>query len=421
MSAALARSVSSLRIPNYRRYFAGQVVSLSGNWMQIVAETWLILTLTGSGVAVGIVSGLQFLPMLLFGAWGGSIADRFDKRKLLLVTQALLAIPALLMWGATAGGVITPAMVYGLVLLRGFVTAIDNPTRQSFVIEMVGHGQLVNAVSLNSVIVHSARIVGPALAGGLIATVGVEPCFLVNASSFAVMIWALATMNRSELLSERTRGKRRGGVREALRYVASTPALAIPLGMMALVGTLGFNFPTLVPLLARFSFGGDATTYTLLFASLAAGSVVGALATGARGRTSSGLLVASAAAFGVFALLAAAAPTIALEALALAPMGAASVTFAAGVNSTLQLDADPAMRGRVMALYSVVFIGSTPIGGPITGLLAETLGPRSGLVMTAAAAFVAAIVARWAFRRAREAAASRPEAGRGRALASGSA
>lgn len=421
MSAALARSVSSLRIPNYRRYFAGQVVSLSGNWMQIVAETWLILTLTGSGVAVGVVAGLQFLPMLLFGAWGGSIADRFDKRRLLLVTQALLAIPALLMWGAAAGGVITPAMVYGLVLMRGFVTAIDNPTRQSFVIEMVGHGQLVNAVSLNSVIVHSARIVGPALAGGLIATIGVEPCFLVNASSFAVMVWALTTMNRSELLGEPPSGKRRGGVREALRYVAATPALAIPLAMMALVGTLGFNFPTLVPLLARFSFEGDATTYTLLFASLAVGSVVGALATGARGRTSSELLVASAAAFGAFALLAAAAPTIALEALALAPMGAASVTFAAGINSTLQLDADPAMRGRVMALYSVVFIGSTPIGGPLTGLLAEALGPRAGLVMTAAAAFVAAIAARWAFRRAREAAASLPEAGRGRALASGSA
>ena len=420
MSAALARSVSSLRIPNYRRYFAGQVVSLSGNWMQIVAETWLILMLTGSGVAVGIVSGLQFLPMLLFGAWGGSIADRFDKRRLLLVTQALLAIPALAMWAASAGGVISPGMVYGLVLLRGLVTAIDNPTRQSFVIEMVGHSQLVNAVSLNSVIVHSARIVGPALAGGLIATIGVEPCFLVNASSFAVMVWALATMNRGELLSETRAGERRGGVREALRYVAATPALAIPLGMMAVVGTLGFNFPVLIPLLARFTFEGDATTYTLLFACLAAGSVIGALATGARGRTGSGLLVASVAAFGVFALLAAAAPTIWLEALALAPMGAASVTFAAGVNSTLQLDAEPAMRGRVMALYSVVFIGSTPIGGPLTGWLSEAIGPRAGLVMTAAAAFVAALGARWAFARAREAAASRQAGGRGRALASGS-
>ncbi|MBA2240880.1 MAG: MFS transporter, partial [Solirubrobacterales bacterium] len=288
MSAALRRSVSSLQIPNYRRYFAGQVASLSGNWMQIVAEMWLILTLTGSGVAVGITAGLQFLPMLLFGAWGGAIADRFDKRRLLLVTQAMLALPALALWGVSAGGIVEPWMVYALVLVRGSVAAVDSPTRQSFVIEMVGPGQLVSAVGLNSVIIHSARIAGPALGGGLIATVGVEPCFLINAASFGVMVWALRSMDVGELIDDRPDGRGEDGVRAALRYVLATPALLIPLAMMALVGTLGFNFQVVLPLIARFAFDGGPVAYTSLAAALGAGSVLGALAIGARGRVGPG-------------------------------------------------------------------------------------------------------------------------------------
>ena len=195
MTAALRRSFSSLEIPNYRRYFAGQIVSLSGNWMQMVAEMWLILELTGSGVAVGVTSALQFLPILVFGAWGGVIADRWPKRSLLVVTQTAMAVPALALWGLTATGAVVPWMVFALVFVRGLVNAVDNPTRQSFVIEMVGADRVVNAVGLNSVLVHSARILGPAGAGLLIATVGIAPCFLLNAATFAAMIVALRGMD----------------------------------------------------------------------------------------------------------------------------------------------------------------------------------------------------------------------------------
>jgi MFS family permease len=400
MSAALRRSFTSLQIPNYRRYFAGQIVSLSGNWMQMVAEMWLVLELTGSGVAVGVTSALQFLPILVFGAWGGVIADRFDKRSLLVVTQTSMAAPAVALWGLTAGGAVEPWMVFGLVFVRGAVNSIDNPTRQSFVIEMVGADRVVNAVGLNSALIHSARILGPAGAGALIATVGVAPCFLVNAATFGAMIVALRGMDR-ERLAPAPRPER-GGVREAIAYLRREPSLLIPLAMMALVGTLAFNFQVLLPLLGRFTYEGGAAAYTALAVAMALGSVAGALATGARGRVSERLLVASAAGFGAFALLAAAAPTLGTAMVALVPLGFASVTFAAGVNSTLQLDADPAMRGRVMALYSVVFLGSTPIGGPVVGGLAQVAGPRAGLVLAGVAALSAAVAGWVAFARQRD-------------------
>ncbi len=399
MSAALRRSFTSLAVPNYRRYFAGQIVSLSGNWMQVVAEMWLVLTLTGSGLAVGITSALQFLPMMLFGAWGGLLADRFPKRSLLTVTQALMAAPAIALWGLTTAGVVAPWMVYALVFARGAVNSVDNPTRQSFAIEMVGPERVVNAVSLNNVLIHSARIVGPATAGVVIATLGVAPCFLINALSFAAMIVALRAMDPRQLRTAPRAPRGAGAVRAGLRYVLATPALAIPLGMMAVVGTLGYNFQVVLPLLARFSFDGGAGTYTALAVAMGAGSVVGALAAGARSRVGPRLLVAAAFGFGVVALIAAGAPTLALEVAALVPLGAASVTFAAGVNSSLQLAADPAMRGRVMALYSIVFLGSAPIGGPIVGWLGEAIDPRAGLVLAGAAGLAAAVGARAAFAR----------------------
>jgi MFS family permease len=396
VTEALRRSFDSLHVPNYRRYFAGQVVSLSGNWMQMVAETWLVLELTGSGIAVGLTAAFQFLPVLLFGAYGGLLADRYDKRRLLMLTQAVMALPALGLWGLTAGGVIQPWMVFVLVFLRGTVNAVDNPTRQAFVIEMVGSRRLVNAVSLNSVIVHCARMVGPALAGLIIAAAGVEPCFLLNAATFAVMIAALSRMEVTELRTPQTVEREPGALRAALRYVRNTPALAIPLAMMALVGTLGFNFQVLLPLLAKSSFEGGPKTYGLLVSAMGVGSIAGALAVGARGRVSMRILIAASTAFGGFTLLAAAAPTLWFEVAALMLVGGASVTFAAGVNSSLQLAVEPAMRGRVMALYSVVFLGSTPIGAPIAGWLSESAGPRTGLLLGAIAALVAAAAARGA-------------------------
>jgi MFS family permease len=399
VSAAVRRSFHSLSVPNYRRYFAGQVVSLSGNWMQTVAAVWLILSLTGSGVAVGLTTALQFLPMLLFGAWGGLLADRFAKRRLLMVTQALMAIPAIGLFAVTETGVVTPWMVYLAVFAMGAVNAVDNPTRQSFVIEMVGPDRVVNAVSLNSVIVQSARIVGPAIGGLLIAAFGLGPCFAVNALSFAAMIAALWRMDPAQLRAAPTGGREPGAIRAGLRYVRRTPALAVPLALMALVGTFGFNFQVVLPLLARFSFDGGAGAYAVLVSAMGVGSVAGALITGAHGRTGPRLIAAAALAFGVAALLAAAMPALAFEIPMLALLGAAAVTFAASINSTLQLAVEPAMRGRVMALYSVVFLGSTPIGGPLTGWLSQAYDPRVALLLAAIAGLSAAWAARVSFAR----------------------
>ena len=400
MTAVLRRTFSSLEIPNYRRWFAGQVISISGNWMQTVAEMWLIVELTGSGVAVGLTAALQFLPILVLGAWGGLLADRMAKRKLIMHTQALMAVPALAMWLLTLTGQIEAWMVFALVLARGLVTAIDNPARQSFVSEIVGSERVVNAIALNSVVIHSSRIIGPALAGSVIAFVDISICFLLNALTFAAMIVALRGMDPARLDTPRPAPRASGELRSALRYVLRTPALMIPLAMMAVVGTLSFNFQVLMPLLADMTWHGDATTYAALTTAMGVGSVGGALAAGARGHVSSGLLIGASAGFGVLLLVVAAAPTLALQLAALVPLGALSVTFASGINSSIQLAVDPAMRGRVMAIYSMVFLGSTPIGSLLVGWLAELSGPRAGFALGAAAALLAAMGARIAFRRA---------------------
>jgi MFS family permease len=401
VSAGLRRSFDSLSVPNYRRYFLGQLVSLSGTWMQTVAALWLMLSLTGSGVAVGLTTALQFLPMLLFGAWGGLLADRFSKRKLLIVTQALMAIPAVGLFIVTEAGVAAPWMVFVAVFAMGSVNAVDNPTRQSFAIEMVGADRVVNAVSLNSVIVQSARIVGPAFAGLLIAGAGVGPCFAVNVLSFGAMIYALWGMDPAKLRSGPRARREPGAIRAGLRYVRATPQLAIPLALMALVGTFGFNFQVILPLLARFSFGGGAGTYAALVSAMGVGSVAGALVTGAHGRTSPRLIAGTALAFGGAALLAALAPAMAVEIAALVALGAASVTFAATINSSLQLAVKPHMRGRVMSLYSVVLLGSTPIGGPLAGWLSQAYDPRWALLLAAISGLSAAWAARICFTRLR--------------------
>ena len=398
MTAALTRTFASLSLPNYRRFFAGHVVSVSGNWMQTVAEMWLIVQLTGSGVTVGLTVALQFAPMLLFGAWGGLLADRFAKRRLLQLTQAMMALPAIALWALTASGTVTVGLVYVLVFLRGSVNAIDNPARQSFVFELVGPDRLVNAVSLNSVIIHAGRIVGPGLAGIVIAVAGVAPCFALNALTFVVMIVALRAMDPRELRTPAPAPRQPGQLRAALRHVWATPELRIPLGMMALVGTLSFNFQVLLPLLASKTWHGGASTYAAMMVAMAAGSIVGALAAGARARVSSRLIVLAAAAFGIAEFLVAAAPTLPLQTALLVPTGAASVTFAAGVNSALQLAVSPALRGRVMALYAVVFLGSTAIGAPFIGWLAEAAGPRAGVLVGGIAALVAAGWALFAYR-----------------------
>jgi MFS family permease len=402
VSAALRRSFNSLEVPNYRRYFAGQLISLSGTWMQTVAAIWLILSLTDSGIAVGLTTALQFLPMLLIGAWGGLLADRIPKRRLLITTQALMAIPAIGLFAVTATGIAAPWMVYLAVFAMGSVNAVDNPTRQSFVIEMVGPDRVVNAVSLNSVIVQSARIVGPALAGLLIAGFGVVPCFAINALTFIAMIVALWGMDPRGLHTAPVAAREPGAIRAGLRYVGRTPELAVPLALMALVGTLGFNFQVVLPMLAKFSFDGGAGAYAVLVSAMGVGSIAGALVTGHHGRTGPRLIAGGALAFGVSALLSAAMPSLALEIPMLALLGAAAVTFAATINSTLQLAVSPEMRGRVMALYSVVFLGSTPIGGPLTGWLSEAYSPRVALLLAGITGLSAAWAAHVSFARLRE-------------------
>jgi len=399
VTAAVRRSFDSLSVPNYRRYFTGQLVSLSGNWMQIVAEVWLILSLTGSGLAVGLTTALQFLPILIFGALGGLLADRFSKRNLLLGTQLAMMVPVLALAAVTLAGVVAPWMVYALVFARGLVIAVDTPTRQAFVIEMVGPDRVVNAVSLNSVLVHGARIAGPAVTGIVIAIAGVGYCFLINATTFVAMLIALRLMVPAELRTAPPSGAGPGAIRAALRYVWATPALKMPLVLMALLGTVGLNFQVIVPLLARFTFQGDASAYAILLAAMGAGSIVGALVTGARNQTGPATITGAALAFGVLALLASAAPSLALEVPVMALLGAAAVTFAATINSLMQLAVEPAMRGRVMALYTVVVLGSNPIGAPLIGWISEAYAPRAALVVMAAAGLTVALLARIGFAR----------------------
>jgi MFS family permease len=399
-AAPLRRSVASLTLPNYRRFFIGQVVSVSGNWMQNVAAMWLVLHLTGSGTAVGLTAAAQFTPLLLVGAWGGLIADRLPKRRLLTITQALLALPPLILFGLVTTGSVQAWMVIALAFAGGCVTAFDNPARQSFVVEIVGADRVVNAVSLNSVVVQSSRIAGPGAAAAVIALGGVGPCFLINGLSFFVMIAALRRMNPLELQPAPPAVREKGQLRAALRYVAATPALRLPLVMMAVVGTFSFNFPTLLPLLAKFTFHGTATAFALLSGALAAGSITGALTMGSRERVDNRFLALSAFAFGALTLVAAIAPSYGLMLVALALVGVASVSFSAGTNSAVQLAATPEMRGRVMALYSIVFIGSTPIGAPIVGWLSSAVDPRAGLALGGIAALGTGLVALLGPRRA---------------------
>jgi len=395
----LGKPFASLAVPNYRRYFAGQIVSLSGNWMQTVGELWLVLSLTGDPLAVGVTTALQFTPMLLFGAWGGVVADRLDKRRLLMFTQVAMALPAIALWLLASRGVVEPWMIFGLVFARGAVNAIDNPARQAFLVELVSSSRLVNAVGLNSALVQVSRVAGPAMAGVVIASVGVADCFLINAASFAAMIFALRRMQTDQLHLTEPVPAASGQLRSALRYVRATPALLIPLVLMAVIGTLSYNFQTLLPLLARFSFDGHAGTYAALTTAMGVGALIGALAASSRREVPPALLVGSALAFGAGLLLAAAAPTLDAEVAALALTGAASVTFASSVNSSLQLRVRPSMRGRVMALYSVVFLGSSPIGGPLMGWISGAAGPRAGLLLGAGAAITGGLVARVAFAR----------------------
>jgi len=389
----------SLRQRNFRLYFIGQIVSVSGTWMQGLAQAWLVLELTGSGVALGITTALQFLPMLLLGGFGGVIADRFDKRRLLLATNGAAALLAIALGVLAAFDLAAVWNVYVLALLLGFVNAIDNPARQTFVLEMVGPENLQNAVSLNSVVMNAARVVGPGLGGLLIAGVGVTLCFFVNAASYVAVITALLLMDTRALVRTPTVARRRGQLREGYRYVWSTPELRTLLLMMATIGTLAFNFHVVLPLLATRELGAGAGAFGGLTSVLGAGAVIGGLSTATFTSISHRRLLWLAAVLGVSILAVAAAPTLPLVVLTLFVMGVAAFAFIATANATLQLTAVAEMRGRVMALYAIAFLGTTPIGSPLIGWIAEQFGPRVALAVGGVATLIATEFARRSLRR----------------------
>lgn len=402
MTAWANVTFAALHTPNYRRYFAGQAVSLVGTWMQTVAQAWLVLELTGSGTALGLVAAAQFLPILLLAPYGGLLADRLDKRTILIATQIALGTMALTLGVLTVTGAVTLWMVVVLALGLGVATAIDNPARQSFAQEMVGPGGVRNAVSLNSVMVNAARAVGPAVAGVLIATVGTGLCFIINAASYVAVVVALAGMDVGQLRRSPRQGREPKQVRQGLSYVAHTPDLLVPLMMLAVVGTLAYEFQVVLPLLARGPLEGGAGTYGLLTSAMGAGAIVGGLVVAGRGRTGLRPLTVAAAMFGLAILGAAAAPSVATALIALAVVGATSVTFLAVGNTTLQLTAEPRFRGRVMALWAVAFLGSTPIGAPIIGAVSEHLSPRGGLVIGGVACLAAAAMGAMTIARGRD-------------------
>jgi MFS family permease len=382
---------------NFRLFFIGQAVSVTGTWMQSVAAAWLVLQLARShaGLALGLLAALNFGPMLFLGAFGGLLADRRDKRSILIATQSIFAVLALALWALVAANVVQLWMVYALTLLQGMVTAIDMPARQSFYVEMVGQAELTNAISLNSAVMTGTRIIGPALAGILIATIGLAPCFLVNAVSYAAVIVGLRLMRPLEL--QRTRAERRKGqLREGLAYVWRTAELRDPLVWMAFVFAFAFNFSILFPLLAKDVFGGDAGTLGLLLSLLGVGSLLGALVMAREEHPNPRRLALGSAAFGLASIAVAFAPTLLSELVLLVPMGFVSMVFMITGNSTLQLTSRPDMRGRVMALYGIVFLGSTPIGGPIAGWAAEQLGPRWALALGGAIAVLVGVAGMWA-------------------------
>jgi MFS family permease len=392
---------AALRVPNYRRYFFGQSISLIGTWMQMIAQSWLVLQLTGSAVDLGVVSAIQTLPVLVLGPYGGVVADRVDRRRVMVVLQSLMGVQALVLGVLTVTHVIRLWEVGVLAGLLGLNNAFENPARQSFMLEMVGPEDLRNAVSLNSTLVNAARTIGPAVAGLLIASVGTGVCFLVNAASFVAVVSSLLRIDTTQLhVSERaTRAK--GQLREGLRYVRHTPELAIPLVMMGLAGMLTYEFAVSLPVLDHRVLHGGSAGYGFMTAAMGIGAVVGGLFTAARGRTGLRPLVVASTAFGALILVAAAAPTMAVELPVLALVGAASVSFMAIGNSTLQLGAAPRMRGRVMALWFVAFQGSTPIGGPAIGWIIAAAGARVGLGVGGVTCLAVALLGVLASRRLR--------------------
>ena len=398
--AITRRTFSALAIPNFRLFFFGQSTSLVGTWMQSVAQSWLVFTVTHSATAIGFVLALQMLPVLLLAPYGGVIADRVNKRRLLIVLQSLMGVQALVLGVLAMTHVVVFWEICVLAVILGLNNCFEIPARQAFMLEMVGPEHVRNAVSLNSTMVNAARAVGPAVAGVLIATVGVGVCFLVNAASFIAVVTSLTSMDPKALKPSPPAPRAKGQLREGLRYVAREPRLWVPLLMAGIVGTFAYEFQVTLPVLAKQTFGGNAATYGFLTAAMGFGAVFGGLMTAARGRPGLKTMTIAGTGFGVAMLCAARSHRRSPSGSSpWAVTGFAAITFMATGNSTLQLEARPSMRGRVMALWAVAFMGSTPIGGPLIGWIVEVAGARAGIAVGGLSCLIAAGIGLFAMRR----------------------
>ncbi|MGQ0844814.1 MAG: MFS transporter [Sporichthyaceae bacterium] len=394
----MSPTFASLKIPNYRRYASGMFVSNTGTWMQRVAQDWLVLQLSGgSAVAVGITTGLQFLPLLLFGLIGGAIADRYDKRRLLLITNSFLGLAAVTLSVLVLSDVAAVWHVYALAFALGLGTALDNPARQSFVVEMVDREHLPNAVALNSASFHGARLIGPGVAGLLIEVLGGTGwVFAINALTYTAPLIALRSMRVADLHQSQRSARGSGGIREGLRYVWGRPELVAILTVVFFAGAFGLNFQIFNAIMAVSEFDKGAGEFGLLGSVLAIGSLAGALSVARRKVVRVRLVMISAGLFGVTVVISGLMPSYLWYALSLPPAGIAALTMMTATNATLQMSVDPAMRGRVMAVYLTVFAGGTPIGSPLIGWMAAEWGPRYPMVIggtiTALSAAIAALV-----------------------------
>lgn len=386
LRALLARQFASLAIYNYRLYFIGQLISLVGTWMQTTAQAWLVLRLTGSPLALGTVTTLQFLPITIFTLFGGAFADRLPKRRALVITQTLAMVQAALLALLVATGRAQLWHVYALALWLGTVNAFDGPVRQSFVVELVGRERLVNAVALNSSIFNLARIAGPAVAGLTIAAIGLSWAFAANAASFLAVLAAYALMRADEfraLPRNAAPGNVFQQVREGLVYSAKTPAVAFFFILTGIIGTFGYNFTVIVPLVAEFILRVGPEKFGILTSAMGAGSLAAALAMAALGRLRPGWLLLAATAFSALLAAVAFSPVYTLTLALLFALGMVGVAFTTTINTSLQVKVPDELRGRVMSIFFLLFAGSTPIGGYITGFLTEHLGVRAGLTIMA--------------------------------------
>jgi MFS family permease len=386
---ATGETFRSLHTRNFRLFFGGQLISQVGNWLTMVAQTLLVLRLTGSGVALGLLAATQFAPLLVLGPWAGLVADRSDKRKLLFIVQAIAMLQSFALAVLAFMGNPPLIGIFAISFVGGLTVAFDNPARRSFVVEMVPEQDMNNAVSLNSALMTSSRIIGPALAGLLVSTVGFGWAFLADGLSYLAVLAALAMMRSAELRPAPVTPKAKGQVRDGFRYVRNVPDLWVPLVMMAVIGVFAFNFAVVFPLFVTQDLGGTDTAFTILFSIVSIGSLVGALATARRRSIDVRIVALTALAFGVPMLVLAVVPNLVVACAIGMFIGFGSIAFLTSSTAIVQMRADPMMRGRVLALQGMVFLGSTPIGGPILGWICQAYGARWGIVVGGVACLVA--------------------------------